>query len=103
MEESLKITLFIDKRPEGIIQPNKTYGTQNYSDFYITVPLYKTSKLIDYINIYKDTFKTQINRQLINPYFIELDFFKTITNIDNSDKTGISGKTSMFGIKINNS
>lgn len=99
--ETVKITLFLDKRSQGIIQPDRTYGTQNYADFHVNFPLYRTTKLIDYVNIYKDPFRTSIQRQLVNPFFLELDFFKTITNIKNMDKTGISGKTNTFGITIN--
>ena len=97
----MKVKLFLDKRPEGTKLPNNTYGTQNYSDFFVNFSLTKTIDLIDYVNVYQDPFRTQIDRQLINPFFIELDFFSTIQNIENQDYTGISGKTQIFNLTIN--
>ena len=101
MEEPIKIQLFLDKREQGVRQPDGTFKSQSFNDFFIRVPFYKTQKLLDYIQVYDDPFKTSINRQLINPFFIELDFFKTIKNIENQDNTGISGKTQIFNIQIN--
>jgi hypothetical protein len=50
MEEKRNITLFIDKRPQGIIQPStRTFSDINKTDFYITVNLSRKSKLLKII------------------------------------------------------
>ncbi len=96
--------IFLDKRIDGVVQPNGSLGTQNNNDFYINIPITKTYKKVnDYVNIEKDPFKTSVQRQKVNPYFIEFAFFETIGQI----KTGatpsynIEDKTKLFNIFIN--
>jgi len=112
MEEQIhKITLFLDKRDLGVFQPNGSYGTKNNSDWYINVPFIKTFKLVDdYVHVYLDPFRTSMNRQLINPYFIEYGFFETISSfsgnnvditVNNSDMPNIDFKAKLYGIDIN--
>jgi hypothetical protein len=104
MEQHFKIELFIDKRPNGILQPNGTLGIQNHSDFYINVPLNRDITLFeDYVNIAIDPFRTMIERQLINPYFIELGFFETVNSVTASTKTlsPIIDKAKQYDITIN--
>lgn len=80
--ELIKVKLFIDKRPQGILQPSGTYATINHSDFFINIPLKSSyKKFEDYISIDKDVFQTKLNRQEFNPYFIELGFFETIQQL----------------------
>ena len=82
MEDILKIELFIDKRPNGILQPNGMLGKTNDVDFYISVPLSRsTSVFEDYVSIATDPFRTSISRQLINPFFIEVNFFETVSSV----------------------
>lgn len=60
------------------------------SDFFLNVFLKRSTKTEEYVDVQKDTETFQINRQLINPYFIEYAFFDTITKnkiINGSDLT----------------
>jgi hypothetical protein len=104
VEPILKIELFIDKRPNGILQPNGTLGIKNSSDFYVNIPLVRDITLFeDYVNIALDPFRTSIQRQLINPYFIELGFFETVDSISSSTQSNsaITSKSVKYGITIN--
>jgi hypothetical protein len=101
MEKGFKIELFIDKRPNGILQPSGMLGNNNDSDFYVNVPLYRNIALFeDYVNITSDPFKTVIDRQLINPYFIELGFFETVDSVSGTTDS-IVNKAPSYGITIN--
>lgn len=112
MEEQIhKITLFLDKRELGILQPNNSYGTKNYNDWYINIPFTKTFKFADdYVHTYIDPFKTSLSRQLVNPYFIEYGFFETISSfsgnvvdisVNTIDMPNIDFKAKLYGIDIN--
>ena len=95
----IKFTIFIDKRKEvGILRPkSKLFANTPESDFYINVPLFKKIKLTDeYVDISVDPTKHTIQRQLINPYFIELGFFENIESISQ-----IEEKSKKYNIKIN--
>jgi hypothetical protein len=106
MEQTYKITLFIDKRDLGILQPNGSYGTKNHSDWHITIPFIKTSRIVeDYIHVYLDPFRTIMTRQLVNPYFIEYGFFENIqsysASTDGNILHNIKTKAPVYGIDIN--
>lgn len=111
METTNKITLFLDKRELGILQPDSSYKKQNHSDWYINVNLIKTIKLVDdYVHTYMDPFRTSITRQLVNPYFIEYGFFETISSysgnvvdvtVNLSEMPNIDFKAKLYGIDIN--
>lgn len=89
MDDNLKIKLYLDLREDGIVQPNGTYSTQNYTDYFININLNKKTKIIDeYIDVQKDPTRVDMQRQLINPSFIEYGFFESIRT------TGISGTSS---------
>ena len=107
-----KYTLFLDKREFGILQPDLTYGSKNYSDYYVNVILLKNNNLIDYVQKYLDPTTNTIERQEINPYFMELDFFRTIKSISGDtilittasteySASTIYGKSELFKIDIN--
>jgi len=101
MNSSIKIELFIDKRPNGILQPSGMLGNTNDSDFYVNIPLNKNITLFeDYVTISTDPFRTTIERQLINPYFIELGFFETINAVSGGTNS-IMEKSKLYGITIN--
>ena len=108
MEDKRNITLFIDKRVQGIIQPNRTFKDINSSDFFITVALTKNAKPTDeYVEVFKDETKVSIERQEINPFFLELGLFNTVVKIEDSgdvvDKVkSIKGKSDRFNVEINN-
>lgn len=105
MEPTYKITLFLDRRDLGVLQPNGSYAQSNHSDWYITVPFTSTQNLVeDYVYIYKDPFKTAMVRQLINPYFIEYGFFENIQSYSastNGTIHNIQTKAPLYGIDIN--
>lgn len=91
LNEILKYQLFVNKRKDGFIQPNGILSGQNTSDFYINIPLYLNYKTYDeYINIDRDKTTIVIQRQKINPFFIELGFFSSIK------ATGHSGNTNTY-------
>jgi len=52
-----------------------------YKDYYIPILLTRNSEIIDYVDVKKDNSTYKIDRQEINPYFIELGFFGTISKI----------------------
>lgn len=109
METANKITLFLDKRELGILQPDSSYKKQNHSDWYVNVSLIKTTKLVDdYVHTYLDPFRTSITRQLVNPYFIEYGFFETIQSYSGSvnvyigsSEVNIDSKAKLYNIDIN--
>lgn len=99
----LYFRIFLDKRENGIVQPNGSVGTHNSSDFYINMPITRKYKRFDdYVNIDKDPFKTKIERQNINPLFLELAFFETIKSISGgTPEESIEQKSHAFNIIIN--
>lgn len=116
MEPTQKITLYLDARVIGsatgstimtqIAQPNGTYANKNHSDWYLTVPFYKSDRLVDeYIHTYFDPFTSSMPRQLINPYFVEYGFFETIksysANTEGNDMYNITTKAPIYDLTIN--
>jgi len=107
MEPKQNIRLFIDKREQGIKRPDGTYSENNVNDFFITTMLTKDSKLVDeYVDISIDPTKETMDRQFVNPYFMELGFFETIDRIglDTDSETredSVKGKSKKFDIDIN--
>lgn len=83
----------------------------NQKDYFINIPITRTYKKFgDYINVEKDPFRTTIDRQSFNPYFIELSFFESIKAISNTGNTmititnsneNIEEKSSLYSIIIN--
>jgi hypothetical protein len=51
------------------------------NDYYIDVLLTKTSEVFEYVDIKKDERIFKIERQLVNPYFINYDFFSSVKRI----------------------
>jgi hypothetical protein len=106
MEPTYKITLFLDKRELGILQPDRTYGTKNHKDWYVTFPMYSSFKLVDeYVQTYLDPFRTTMTRQMINPYFVEYGFFENIQSFsastDGVEIHNIEIKAPLYNITIN--
>jgi hypothetical protein len=106
MEPIYKISIFLDKRDLGILEPDRTYGKQNSSDWYVPVVLTVSDRLVDeYIHTYMDPFKTSMTRQLINPYFVEFGFFETIqsysASTDGAVLHNINTKAPIYNITIN--
>lgn len=106
MSDKRNIEIFLDKRIDGIVQSDGiTFGNNAPSDMYITVSLFKTTKLIgEYIDIYEDTSRYTIERQEINPFYNELDFFTTINQIDfnvDNKNSSLKSKAEINNITIN--
>ena len=97
MADIKRYTLFLDKREAGVVQPDRSYGNKNYSDYYIPVALLKTNNLIDYVQKYLDPTTFTIERQEINPYFIEFDFFRTISSLSGDSSSSSYSSTTMYG------
>lgn len=71
MIEVEKYKIFIDTRTfSGASNP--------VQDNFVSIILRKKTDLSGYVDIQKDNSKFSIERQLINPYFIEFSFFDTI-------------------------
>jgi hypothetical protein len=106
MEPTYKISIFLDKRELGVLQPDRTYGKKNNKDWYVTVPIYVSNRLVDeYIQTYMDPFRTSMTRQLINPYFIEFGFYENIQSYSASTDGvaihNIETKAPLYNITIN--
>ena len=104
--ETYKISIFLDKRDLGILQPDRSYGTKNHSDWFIPITLTQSNRLVDeYVHTYMDPFRTAMPRQLINPYFVEFGFFETIQSFsastDGVDIHNIQTKAPIYNITIN--
>jgi hypothetical protein len=105
MNEAQKIKLFIDKREYGVVQPDGSVASTNFSDFHINIILTKSiNKHSEYVDINIDTYKTQIDRQLFNPLFIELAFFETVGKISSGStihSDSVYDKAADYKITIN--
>ena len=80
-----KITLYVDVRPstaftEGYVFVNENGATSSipFSDFWLNVPLYRSYQLLDYVDVSKDDRIQKIDRQEINPFYLEYAFFDSI-------------------------
>lgn len=58
--------------------PNRAIFSYPDSDFYLPIFLTRTGNLLDYVDITHDQTIFTIERQEINPWFIEFGFFDTI-------------------------
>ncbi len=107
MESVQKIRLFLDKRPKGVLRFDGSFALKNTKDYFATVILLRDAKLVDdYIDISLDSTRETLGRQEVNPYFIELGFFESITVIGEetdspNDDESIKGKSKKFDITIN--
>lgn len=103
--------IFLNKRDNGIPQPNGTFSGQNASDYYINIPLNLSYiKYDEYINIEKDKSTEILDRNNFNPFFIELGFFSGIKATSASGQTSINTysqtetiyeKSKIYNITIN--
>lgn len=57
---------------------NRTLSPLPQNDFFLPVFLTKTEKLLEYVDITKDDTVFVMQRQEVNPWFIEFEFFDTI-------------------------
>lgn len=96
MDDVKKYKIFLDKREDGIRDRNGHIRDINESDFFITVPIFKNIELDDYVNVEIDPLRVTVERQEINPYFIEFGFFENIVSTISIEK-----KSSIYNIDIN--
>lgn len=64
---------YMIKRSDGKLYPTP----QN--DFYINIPLFKTERTFEYIDLKIEEDIYKIERQNFNPFFIEYGFFESVT------------------------
>lgn len=71
-----------------------TYFGQEFSpeDMYINVFLTKTCEIFEYVDVKKDEKIYSIDRQLINPYYIDFGFFDSIKRIKINTESDLSIK-----------
>jgi hypothetical protein len=103
-------SLYLRKENNKVIGKNNTTGSINDSDWFVDVFLTKSINLNGYVQINRDNFTYEIDRQNINPFFYEIGFFQTIKKIS-FDEEPINyffniiqtGNTSEFNIDFFNS
>lgn len=105
MEEVFKYKVRLNTNPGGGIRTSTGLVADSYDkDFFITLPIYKTQDIEGYVEVERDPLKTVVNRQLINPYFIELGFFENINSVlsgSSKAKFTVEEKAQKYGIDIN--
>jgi len=104
MEDVQRHKIRINKFEGGIIRTDGVIADTYDKDFYITISIFKDITINEYVDIEIDPLKTEVQRQFVNPYFIELGFFrdiKSVTPKQNSIGTSVEDKAQKYGIKIN--
>jgi hypothetical protein len=105
MKEIQKYKIRLPKYPNLGIQRSDGYFSESYDkDFYINIPIFKEDVISDYVNVFIDPTKLEIERQFINPYYIELGFFKNISSIlkeNSNNKNSVEEKSYNYNLKIN--
>jgi len=97
MGDIKKYQIKVDFIPGGGIKRSDGIIADSYDrDFYITVPIFRNIIIDDYVDVEIDPLRLEVERQLINPYFIELGFFENI-----SSTNSIVTKSKNYGIDIN--
>jgi hypothetical protein len=105
MKEFKKYKIRLNKIPGGsIMRSDGTLSTSYDKDFYITIPVFKSLYVNNYVDVEIDPLRLVVERQEFNPYFIELDFFQNIESVLKENTTGINSvedKSDRYGIDIN--
>lgn len=105
MNEIKKYKIRLPKYPNVGIQRSDGNFSESYDkDFYINIPIFKENVISDYVNVFIDPTKLEIERQSINPYYIELGFFKNVSSIlkeNSSNKNSAEEKSYNYNLKIN--
>jgi hypothetical protein len=78
----------------GFVQKDKTIGPNPPNDFYLPIFLTKIYDYCTYVDIKADDTPFVIERQNINPFYIEVDFFTTVNR--NGLRTGAQLTTNMI-------
>lgn len=97
-----KITIYVDVRPstaftEGYVFVNDSGATSSvpFNDFWLNIPLYRTHQLLDYVDVSKDDRIQKIDRQEINPFYLEYAFF------DNIQRNKINNGSELTEVMVN--
>ena len=105
MEDIKKYKIKLNKIDENsIIRSNGVISNTYDKDFFITISIYKNNKVEGYVNVDVDPLRLVIERQLINPYFIELGFFEDVDAVLSSNslnKNSVQEKSERYNITIN--
>lgn len=105
MEEAFKYKIRLNVNPGGGVKTSTGQISNAYDkDFHITLPIYVTKDLQDYVDISIDPLRTVVDRQLVNPFFIELGFFENIEAVlsgNSRSQNTIQQKSPKYGIDIN--
>jgi len=105
MKEVQRYKVRLPKYSNFGIKRSDGYISDSYDkDFYITIPIFKQEVVSDYVNVFIDPTKLEIERQFINPYYIELGFFKNISSIlkeNSKNKNSVEEKSYNYNLKIN--
>jgi hypothetical protein len=82
----LRYELLAETRPSsaftqgfGFVKNDRTLSDIPERDFFITVPLFKKDVLHEYVDIQKDNTIQKVERQEVNPFFLEYKFFDDVT------------------------
>jgi len=80
-----KVVLYVDVRPtsahtQGYAFVNEDGMTSDipFNDFWLHIPLYRSHKIVEYVDVQKDDTIQKIPRQEINPFYLEYSFFDGI-------------------------
>lgn len=105
MKEVFKYKIRLNVNPGGGVVTSARYVANSYDkDFFVTLPIYKTQELDGYVSVEGDPLRTTVERQLINPYFIELGFFENIQSVlsgNSKSQLSVQEKSEQYGIDIN--
>lgn len=105
MKEIQRYKIRLPKYPGIGIQKSNGYFSDSYDkDFYINIPIFKEDVMSDYVNVFIDPNKLEIKRQFINPYYIELGFFKNTSSIlreNSNNRNSVEEKSYNYNLKIN--
>jgi len=80
----IKTTIYVDVRPTSAYTQgyaffrNGSVSDIPFNDFYLNIPLYKTYQVMDYVDVQKDNRIQRIERQEVNPFYLEYAFFDNI-------------------------
>jgi len=85
MSNISQIQIFLDKRESVIrtLSGNFVTSNSNPNDYFVNILLKKNVKLTgDYVNIDIDKTKAKIERQMINPNYIDFGFFERLIYVN---------------------
>jgi hypothetical protein len=105
MEDVKKYQIRLNKIGESsIVRSDGVIANTYDKDFYITVSIFKKNKVEGYVNVDVDPLRLVVERQFINPYFIELGFFEDIDSVlsqNSNNNNSVQEKAEKYGITIN--